>query len=164
MAQIAEFKGQNGKIIVCDEYLEISRKTFGGYVSQGGALGERKYFYKNINTIEYKKPTFVANGYFKLIVSGTEETNAKAGLLSSSRESMRDQNTVILRAFTKKVSAETDRIYELIMQKILEAKKDVPHETNNDKFDQLKKLGELKTSGILSDEEFQKEKEKLLNS
>mgnify|MGYP001069379564 CR=1 FL=1 len=33
----------------------------------------------------------------------------------------------------------------------------------NDKYERLLKLGELKRQGILSDEEFQKEKEKILN-
>ena len=33
----------------------------------------------------------------------------------------------------------------------------------NDKYERLLKLGELKKQGILSDEEFQKEKEKILN-
>lgn len=161
MEKITEFKGQNGKIIVCDEYLAISRKTFGGFVSQGGASGERRYFYKDINSIEYKKPTFVANGYLKVLISGTEETNAKVGLLGSSSESMQDQNTVVLRAFNKKVGNEADRIYGLILQKIQEAKSSGPI-SNSTKLDELKKLGELKSSGVLTDAEFQAEKDKLL--
>lgn len=162
MNKITEFKGQNGKIIVYNECVAISRKTFGGFVSQGGSLGERRYFYKDINTIEYKKPTFWGNGYFKVLTSGTEETNAKVGLLGSSLDSVKDQNTVILRAFSKKTGAETDKVYNLIMKKILESKNDKPNDSFS-KADELKKLSDLKASGILSDEEFQKEKEKILN-
>lgn len=161
---IAEFKGQNGKIIVYDDYLVISRKTFGGFMSQGGSSGERRYFYKDITTVEYKKPTFVANGYFKIIVQGTTETNAKVGLFGSSMKSAQDQNTVILRAFTKKVGEETDRIYNMIMQKLSDSKKEKPLTANgNSKMDELKKLGELKALGIITEEEFQTEKKKLLN-
>jgi len=50
------------------------------------------------------------------------------------------------------------------MDKLKEAQKnkqDSPVSTS--KMDELKKLGELKAAGVLTDEEFQKEKEKLLN-
>jgi len=161
---IAEFKGQNGKIIVHDEFLVISRDTFGGFMSQGGSSGERRFYYKDIVAFEYKKPTFIANGYYKVIVPGSQETNAKVGILGSSMESMKDQNTVVLRAFTKSVGDETERIYNLIMQKIGDSKKEKPAAavSGGSKMDELKKLGELKASGILTEEEFQIEKEKLL--
>ncbi len=161
---IAEFKGQNGKIIVHDEFLVISRDTFGGFMSQGGSSGERRFYYKDIVAFEYKRPTFIANGYYKVIVPGSQETNAKVGLLGSSMESMKDQNTVVLRAFTKSVGDETERIYNLIMEKVGESKKEKPVSgaAGSSKMDELKKLGELKASGILTEEEFQLEKEKLL--
>lgn len=161
---LAEFKGQNGKIIVYDEYLVLSKKTFGGFLSQGGTSGDRRYLYKDLITVEYKKPTFTANGYFKAIVQGTNETNAKVGLFMSSSKSAKDQNTIILRAFSKKVGEETDRIYDLIMQKISESKVEKPIQTATSKMDELKKLGDLKNSGIITEEEFQQEKKKLLNS
>jgi len=164
MKEIEKFKGQNGIVIVYDDCVAISRKSFGGFVTQGAFSGERRFFYKDINSIEYKKPTIIANGYFKILTQGSIETNAKVGILSSSKESMQDQNTIVLRAFSKKVGAEIDKIYNLVMQKILEAKNDKPKEQKSSKMDELKKLGDLKNSGVLSDEEFQKEKEKLLNS
>ena len=52
MNKITEFKGQNGILIVYEECLAISRKSIGGFLSQGGSSGERRYFYKDINTIE----------------------------------------------------------------------------------------------------------------
>lgn len=161
---IAEFKGQNGKLIIHNDYLEITRETFGGFISQGASSGSRKYFYKDISSFEYKKPTFISNGYFKVLISGTNETNAKIDLLGSSKASMKDQNTVVLRAFTSKVAQETDRIHGIVMGKLREAKTDKSSvNQSSSKMDELKKLGELRSSGILSDEEFQKEKEKILN-
>jgi hypothetical protein len=165
MSAIAEFKGQNGKLIVHDEFLTISRDTFGGFMSQGGSSGERRYFYRDISAFEFKKPTFIANGYFKVILPGSQETNAKVGLFGSSMDSMKDQNTVVLRAFTKSVGDEAERVYGIVMQKISEAKKQQPVAVAaNSKMDELKKLGELKANGILNEEEFQREKEKLLKS
>jgi len=163
---ITEFKGQNGKIMVFDDHIAISRATFGGFMSQGGYAGDRQFFYRDITSIEYRKPTFMANGYFKIIVPGTTDTSAKVGLFKSSTESMQDPNTVVLRAFSSKVGEETDKIYKLIMEKLTEAKKDksAPAQPASSKMDELKKLGELKAAGILTEEEFQKEKDKLLNS
>lgn len=163
MEKILEFKGQNGIIIVYDDCVAISKKSFGGFISQGGFSGERKYFYKDINVIEYKKPTFIANGYFKILVAGSAETNAKVGFLSSSKESMKDQNTVVLRAFSKKVGEQTDMIYELVLKNISEAK-NIKNIQSTSKMGELKKLGELKSSGILSEKEFQNEKAKLLKT
>jgi hypothetical protein len=39
-----------------------------------------------------------------------------------------------------------------------------PADPMQDKLDQLKQLGELKEQGVLSDEEFQQQKAKILNS
>jgi hypothetical protein len=152
--------------MVFEDHIAISRATFGGFVSQGGSSGERKFFYSDITAVEYKKPTFFANGYFKIILPGANETNAKVGLLGSSSDSMKDQNTVVLRAFSSKVGDETDRFYKIIMDKLTEAKKSKSEKVNPSisKMDELKKLAELKSSGVLTEDEFQKEKEKLLNS
>lgn len=163
---LAEFKGQNGKIKVFDDHVAISHTTVGGVISQGGFSGDRNFFYTDITSFEYKKPTFLANGYFKIITAGTRDTNAKVGFLGSSNESMRDQNTIVLRAFSSKVGEETDRINKLIMDKLAEAKKSKQtiNTTTSSKMDELKKLGELKVAGILTEEEFLTEKNKLLNS
>ena len=162
---LAEFKGQNGKLIVYEDSIVISRNTFGGFLSQGGSSGDRRYFYNDIGAIEYKKPTFIANGYYKIIIQGTNETNAKVGIFSSSSKSAKDQNTVILRAFSKSVGEETDRIYEMILQKLTESKRtnSIPIQQSS-KMDELKKLAELKTAGILTEDEFKIEKEKILNN
>lgn len=83
--------------------------------------------------------------------------------MSSSLKSAQDQNTVILRAFSKKVGNETDRIYQIIMQNLSDSKKEKSTNSNSSsKMDELKKLGELKASGILTEEEFQIEKDKIL--
>jgi hypothetical protein len=39
-----------------------------------------------------------------------------------------------------------------------------PRSSTDDRLDQLKQLGELKTAGVLTDEEFAQQKSKILNS
>jgi len=169
MTILKEFKGQNGKIIVYDDYIELSKKTISGFMSQGGSSGNRRYYYNDIDSIEYKSPSLIANGYLKVLSAGSNESNAKVGILASSMESMQDQNTIVIRAFTKATKKEADQLYELVMENISKSKKEVSNAnqvtiTNtSSKMDELKKLSELKESGILNDEEFENEKQKLLN-
>jgi len=163
MNKLRELKGQNGILIVFEDFLEISRKSFGGFMSQGGSIGSRRYYYKDIASIEYKIPTIMANGYLKILASGTLEENAKVGILSSSLDSMKDQNTVVFRSFSKKNSSEVDSLYKLIMSKLSQSKQVSSPGNNFNKIDELKKLGELKESGILTEEEFNIEKGKILN-
>jgi hypothetical protein len=163
---IAELKGVNGKILVYEDGLIISRASFVGFMTQGGYTGERKFFFQDITAIEYKKPTFYANGYIKIVIPGTKDTDATVGFLGSSLSSAKDQNTVILRAWQSKTGVETDRIYNIIMQKLAEKKNTVAasiQEHEQSKVDELKKLGDLWMSGILTEEEFQREKTKILD-
>ncbi|MBD2722694.1 SHOCT domain-containing protein [Hymenobacter armeniacus] len=163
---LAEINGQNGKLMVFEDHITLSRATFNGFMSQGGFVGERIYFYKDIVTIEYKKPTFFSNGYFKFIVPGTEESDATVGPFYSSPQSMTDPNTIVLRAFSSKVGDKAEKIHKLVMEKLFEAKLKQPGAgmTTSNKMDELKKLGELKASGILTNDEFESEKNKLLSS
>lgn len=159
---LSELKGQNGILYICDEYIEISRKSFGGFASQGGK-GNRKFYYSDINSIEYKTPTLLGNGYFKLIVGGTQDVDAKVGILSSSMDSMKDPNTVILRAFKKAVSQKCDEAYEIAMTQFKSRKSSTPSASATSNLDELKKLGELLSSGILTQDEFDQQKSKLLS-
>lgn len=157
-------KGQNGILHIHEDHIEISRNTLGGRSSQG-AKGSRRFFYSDIVSIEYKTPSFLGNGYFKIVSSGTEDIDAKVGLLSSSMDSLKDPNTVILRAFTKATSLKWDNAYEVAMKKLKAVKAiSSPPSTPiiNSTYDELKKLGELLNSGVLTQEEFEKEKSKLL--
>jgi hypothetical protein len=157
---LSELKGQNGILYICEEYIEISRKSFGGFISQGGK-GNRKFYYSDINSIEYKTPTLLGNGYFKVIAGGTQDIDAKVGIISSSMNSMKDPNTVILRAFKKAVSQKCNEAYEIAMNQLKSNKSSTPAATSN--LDELKKLGELLSSGVLTQDEFNQEKRKLLS-
>jgi len=164
---ITKVKGQNGVLIVYDDRIVISRATLGGFVSQGGSSGDRTYRYEDIQGIEFKKPSLMSNGYLKVLVPGSVETNAKVGVFSSSMDSMKDQNTVVFRAFSSSFANECERAYAYIMDKISKAKaaKNTPvvQSAPVSKMDELKKLAELRDSGVLTDEEFQTEKRRLLS-
>lgn len=117
MEKLMELKGTNGTIIAYDDRVVIERKGFLAFVSQKGFTGSRTYFYKDLNSVEYKKPG-LTNGYMKFILAGTIDSNATAGLFKTSQSSMQDQNTVILRAFKKDTPKLSEDLYNLIMENI----------------------------------------------
>jgi len=166
MEKLMELKGTNGTITAYEDRAILARKGFAAFASQGGFTGDRTYFYKDLNSIEFKKPSIMANGYIKFIVAGTLDTKATTGLLGSSMKSLEDPNTVILRAFKKDTPRLSEELYHLLTEKMSVAKSVQDNSTvvqTNSNLDELKKLAELRDAGIVSDKEFEEQKAKLLN-
>lgn len=162
MAELMSLKCTNGTIIVHDDKVVISRKGIFAFASQG-AVGDRIYYYNDLKTVEYRKPGMI-NGYMKFIVEGTNDINAKVNLMSTTKESAQDPNTVVLRAFNSKVPKESEKMYNLIMQKIEECKNtDKIGKSNNiSTADEIMKFKNLLDEGIITQEEFEKKKQELL--
>lgn len=162
MEKLMELKGTNGTVIAYDDKVVIERKGFFAFLSQQGFTGSRTYFYKDINAVEFKKPG-LTNGYIKFILAGTIDSNATAGLFKTSQNSIQDQNTVVLRAFKKNTPKLSEELYNLIMENISKSRNsNIIQKSSN--LDELKKLAELKKDGVISEKEFEDQKQKLLNS
>lgn len=161
---LMKIDGQNGSAIAYDDKIVLSRKGFKAFVIQGFA-GDRTFYYKDITSIDFRKPSLVANGYIKIITAGIQDTNnAKNNLLGSTMEAAKDPNTVILRAFKKETANKAEEFYNLVMKKIT-ATKDNSHNSNQpiSNADEIKKYKELLDMGAISTEEFEKKKKELLN-
>lgn len=160
---IMELKGTNGTITAYDDRAIISRKGFLAWATQG-FKGDKVYFYTQLSGIEYRKPGLI-NGYIKFITAGTKETNAKVNLFTSSKESVEDENTVILKAFNPNIPKQSEQLYNLLIKKINEAKTPnlSTHETSNSKADELLKFKHLLDMGAITKQEFEQEKRKLLD-
>ena len=154
-------KCTNGTITVYNDKVVVSRKGLFAFASQGAA-GDRIYYYKDLKTVEYKKPGMI-NGYIKFIIEGTNDINASVNLFSSKKESLQDPNTVILRAFNSKVPMESEKIYNFIMERISQTK-NIGTQSNLSAADEIKKFKELLDNKIITQEEFDKKKNELLNS
>lgn len=76
---------------------------------------------------------------------------------------MKDPNTVVLRAFKKSTSLKCDEVYEIDMTQLKASKSSAPSPSPTSNIDELKKLGELLNTGVLTQEEFEQEKSKLLS-
>lgn len=159
---LMEIEGQNGKAIAYQDCIVISRKGFKGFLAQGIA-GDRTFYYKDITAIDYKKPSFIANGYLKIITGGIQDNNnKKVNLIRTTEDAFKDPNTLALRAFKKETANKTEEFYNLVMEKINNNKKATPS-SNGSVADEIKKFKELLDAGAITQEEYDAKKKELLN-
>lgn len=154
-----EIKGADGKLLVYEDRVVITKKSF----VKKGKIGERNFFYSDISSVEFKK-SGMTGGYIKFIVAGANETSESKSLIKLNKIYNRfdDQNSISFKALEKK----DKEAYDFIMSKIAEAKKgnggSVIQQSSN--LDEIKKLAELKEMGAISESEFEEQKNKLLNN
>jgi hypothetical protein len=163
---IMSLKATNGILNIYEDRVVISRKTGAGVLMQG-LKGDLPLFYKDLASVEFRKPTIWANGYIKFILRGVASGNAAVRLTGwSTAESAKDPNTLILRAFNKKTPVESEKAYDIVMKKISEAKSqsNVVAQTvqATSDADELTKFKKLLDDGIITQEEFDKKKAQIL--
>ena len=161
---LMKIDGQNGCAMAYNDRVVISRNGIKGLLTQGFS-GDRTYFYKDITAVDFRKPSFVANGYLKIITGGIQDDNCKkVNLIKSTDAVMKDPNTLALRAFKKETANKDEEFYNLIMNKINEIKNNQANTNNNVSVaDELKKFKELLDMGAITEEEYNKKNKELFN-
>ena len=160
---LIQIDGLNGTAIAYEDKLVFSRKGFKGFMAQGFS-GDRTYYYKDITAVDFRKPSLIANGYLKVLTAGVQDNNGKkTDLYGTNMDTLKDPNTIALRAFKKETANKYEEFYKLIMQKINDAKSNSSNSNNNSAADELKKFKELLDAGVINEEEFNKKKKELLN-
>ena len=161
---LMELKATNGTILVYNDRVVIKRTGLFALASQG-IKGDTTFFYRNLSGVDYKKPGWT-NGYMRFVTAGTSTQNSKTGLFSTPLESAQDPNTVILRAFNRKVPELSEEIYNLIMKKISEVQTNSNNSLNSSNTassaEEIKQYKELLDEGIITQEEFDAKKKQLL--
>lgn len=161
MNELMSLKGTNGTVTAYDDRVVISRKGLAAFAAQG-IKGDKTIFYSDLASVEFKKPGWT-NGYMQFVYAGTVNTSAKVGVLGTSMKSLKDENTVVLRAFNKKVPQQSEELYNLLLKKIQEYKQSSSRSSGQGSVaDELTKLAKLKEQGILTQDEFDKKKAELL--
>ena len=150
-------KGGKTKIIISDGTLTISRP---GIVSKfsHGFVGDKTILINNISAVQLKKAGF-ARGYIQCILPGT--TEKKVGIVNGSI----DENIIYFDAgFNKdEINANAEEI-KLYIENYNSSNTKNTSETQvqKNKYDELKQIKELLDDGVINQEEFEKEKEKIL--
>ncbi|MCP1124548.1 SHOCT domain-containing protein [Bacillus sp. 3103sda1] len=147
-----EATGVNGQLQVIGNKIVIKRKGMLAKMTQG-LKGDKEILIKQLSSIQFKPASTFTNGYIQFAFSGGKEN--KGGLFDATK----DENTIM---FNKKQQSNFDKLKSLIEQKMDEFHSPTPAHAPVDVADQIKKLADLRDSGILSNEEFDAKKKQLL--
>ena len=159
--KIFKFKSMNQgnvEITLNDNRLTISRPGIIAKLSHG-FTGEKTILINQITAVQLKKVGF-SRGYLQFIVSGHEEK--KSGILKGDK----DENIIYFDNFGNKQNAIMNQNAEYIKNYIEEynsRRNNNQSTTVVQQNDKLSKLKKLLDENIINQEEFEKEKEKLLN-
>lgn len=148
-----------GKTIVKLENgaLTISRP---GIISKfyHGFSGEKTIMFNQISAIQIKKAG-IARGYIQFILAGTKE--AKSGIIFGNSN---DENIIYFASTfnNKKTNAAAEEIKKTIEQYNLNNNQTNTIVKEEDKYDKIAKLKKLLDDKAITEEEYEKEKAKLL--
>ncbi|EJS68506.1 MULTISPECIES: DUF4429 domain-containing protein [Bacillus] len=147
-----EATGVNGQLQVEGNKIVIKRKGVLAKMSQG-LKGDKEILIKHLSSIQFKPAGIFTNGYIQFSFSGGKEN--KGGLFDATK----DENSIM---FSKKQQPNFLKLKALIEQKMDEQHSPAPINASGDVADQIKKLADLRDSGILTNEEFDAKKKQLL--
>lgn len=143
-------------IILEDNKITIRRKGFCSFFNYG-LKGDKTIQISSITGTQYKQFSF-ANGYLQFIVMGSQES--KGGLTSAQH----DENTVCWAH--KKCNGYAEEIIKYIEEYNSKNSKNNGNIYNinnqDDQYDKLVKIKKLLNDGVLTQEEFENEKRKIL--
>lgn len=155
---IEEFKGHNGLLIV-----DSFKITIKFNYNSTNAHSQKEIYLKNITSIEIKKPTILKSGYIEFLYPG-----------SDSQDDEKNDSRIII--YYDKEYLEMVRAKQLIEHHLSEAhlasrSPAVPPSPASSStaasapvsiVDELKKAAELRNAGILTNDEFEELKKRLL--
>ena len=137
--------------------LTISRPGLIAKFSHGFS-GEKTILFNQISAIQVKKAG-MARGYIQFVMAGTKEV--KSGVLFG--DSKNENIVYFASGFdNRKVNAAAEEIKHTIEQYNINSNKGTTVIKEEDKYDKLAKLKKLLDDNVITQEEFEKEKAKLL--
>jgi hypothetical protein len=152
MTLVYEMKGASELLQVYEDKLAITPKGMFGLMAKG-LKGTKTIPFSSITGIQFKKAG-VFSGYIQFTIPGGNES--KGGLFAAAS----DENTFM---FAQKKNNELAcKIRDYIESSVLKLKNATGATARPSLSDELQKLATLRERGVLSDEEFQLAKKKLL--
>jgi hypothetical protein len=144
--------GVGGQLFLIDDKIIIKRKGIVGFLSQG-LKGDKEILISSISSIQFKAAGVVTSGYIQFSFLGGQE--AKGGIFQSTQ----DENSVL---FTKAAQPQFEKLKALIEERRKFSAYGQATSTVMSSAEQLVALSKLRTEGLLSEDEFQSEKAKVL--
>ena len=142
---ILNFEGVDGIVEVSEDRIQIKAK---GIFQLIGNQGNETIFIKDINSVEVRECSFFNSGHIQFSTPGSREQSNKIIFGGFGDRDNMNENANKVKAFILK------------QMQILKSTSQTVNQFSVS--DELLKLSKLKQDGILSEEEFQSEKKKLL--
>lgn len=151
-----EAKGTGGQIHFDGQYVTITRKGFLARSMVG--KGEKRLHVAQISAVQWKPAGAIVNGFIQFTLPGGNERRSQFG--SQTQSAASDENSVV---FDRKQQPAFEKMRAAIDAAIAAQHAPVtPQPAAASLADELAKLGALVQQGILSQEEFQQAKARLL--
>ncbi|MER6065092.1 DUF4429 domain-containing protein [Streptomyces sp. NPDC001792] len=151
-----EVSGYGGQIQFDGEYVTITRKGFLARSMVG--KGEKRLHIAQIAAVQWKPAGAFVNGFIQFTVPGGNERRSKFG--SQTASASQDENSVV---FTKQQQPAFEKLRAALDQAIAAQHAPQAAAAPVSVADELAKLAALQQQGILSREEFEQQKARLLN-
>ena len=151
---VYSLKGKQDLLEVYEDRVAITPKGVLGFMNKG-LKGTKEIPFDSITAIQFKEASGIFNGFLQFTIGGGNES--KGGLFAATR----DENTFMFAGvknnpFVTEIKAYVDRA-------ISKLKSPQVSSSALSLSDELRKLGELRNEGILSEEEFTVAKRRLLD-
>lgn len=144
-------KGVNGQLEVFPDRLVIKRKGAMAKLTQGFFKGDKTIYVRQITGIQVKRGGLATNGYIQFSLGGGVESTK--GILDATH----DENTVMFKRKHNKLVEEIKAYIEQAMSQPLQPTATVSV------ADEIRKLQQLYDDGILTKDEFEAQKARLLS-
>jgi hypothetical protein len=150
MEPILSQKGVNGSLDLYENKIVIKRGGFLAFMTQG-MKGDKEIQISHISAIQLKKAGTFTNGYIQFSFLGGQES--QKGIMDATK----DENTIM---FAKATQSQFIKIKEEIEKRLVAGKPSRAVQASG--LDELEKLAELKSKGIITEQEFQAKKKQIL--
>jgi hypothetical protein len=158
-ARVIEVKGENGRVVFDGQAVTINRKGITARLSVG--KGVKVIPLRSITAVQWKPAGFASRGFIQFTLSGGSERRSKFG--SQSKDAFTDENSV---TFFKHHQPAFEELRAVIEAAIATAHQPhvAPSPTPASIGDELAKVAQLRDAGVLSAQEFEVAKVRLLGS
>ena len=147
-------KGHTGTISFDGAFVTIERTGLLARASVG--KGEKCIPVGQITAVQFKPAGPLVNGFIQFSIGGGNERRSKLG--SQTTDASRDENSVI---FTRRQQPEFEQLRTVVVA-AMAAPGPAGAASQQDAIDQLRRLAELRDAGVVSGQEFDTAKARLL--
>jgi len=144
-------KGHNGQVEFDGQTVKIMRKGALALLTQG-FKGEKSIPVTQIIAVQYKEASILLNGYIQFATAAGE---GRGGVFDATA----DENTVM---FASSQKAEFGKLREAVEAAMKEAHSSGNGGSQESPLDALKKLKDLFDAGVITDEEYENKKSRLM--